>query len=247
MPFFYRRKPKPPTSTIFVPLIKLFKTTYRKQPPSDDEKPIIILETDTGSPILLSGPKSRYGLGISLHFIILPEDKSINTEVLWKFARREMREALIIEGLTKGEADMYALRLIDPITPPPEVVIEYAEEDFPILEDLRRVVTYQLLQGSKYDGTHEAMVQIYSDLAEIFQNLSAKRAPSSPEAAEALDGIMIRNIEVTIRQEDIEKKSIMDIEGKFQEIAKFFDMFSQKKYTKRMMPQDLQYIQRLYR
>ena len=98
MPFFYRRKPKLPTSTIFVPLLKLFKTTHHRDL-REDPQPKNNIPFDTGSPFLLSGPKSQYGLGISLHFILIPLAKQIQNKIIWGFAREEMRNALVLEGL----------------------------------------------------------------------------------------------------------------------------------------------------
>lgn len=247
MPFFYRRKPKPPSSTIFVPLLKLFLTTHRKEPREDSTPPAQKIALDTGSPILLSGPKSRFGLGISLHLIIIPEKQRINTDLVWHNARQEMRNALILEGLTEAEADLYALRLIDPIKVPIEIEIDYTKDDLAVLMDFQRLVTYQLLQGQHYDGTINSLSEIYGDLADTFVSLSTKKEPRNPDAAAQFQDAPFRNIDLTLHQEDIEKKTILDIEGKLYEIAKFFELFSQPRYLKLTTPQDTKYVRRLYR
>jgi hypothetical protein len=245
MPFFYRRKPKPPKSTVFIPLLKLFKTTHRKEPKEPD---LIVTEIplDSGSPILLSGPKSKYGLGISLHFIVIPEAERIDTKLVWRFARQEMRNALLLEGVEAQEADLFAYRLIDPINLPPEVSIEYPPDDYPVIEALQRLTTYQLLQGKRYDGTLESLAEIYTDLADTFVSLAVNQAPSSAEAKELFHETSFRNIEATISQVDIQKQAIIDVEGKLKEVATFFDMFGKKRYLSRVTPQDTKVIQRLY-
>lgn len=246
MPLFYRRKPKLPPSTLFVPVLKLFKTTHRK-PRSDHEKAVTQkIPLDTGSPILLSGPKSKYGLGISLHFIIIPSGKKINTKLVWHNTRQEMRNALILEGLAENEADMYAFRLIDPITAPPEVRVEYSDKDGVILENLQDLITYQLLQGQYYTGSLESLSRIYTELADTFYSVSANQPPKSEEAAERFQDVDFRNIEATILQEDIEKKVILDIRGKLEELTEFFGLFSQQKYLKRVTPQETRIIKALY-
>lgn len=247
MLFFYRRKPKPPVSTLFVPLLKLFETTHRREPKEAEHLAGINIPLDSGSPLLLSGPKSRYGLGISLHFIIIPEKQQINPEVIWHFARLEMRNALLLEGLSEPEADMYTLRLIDPITVPPEVRVEYSKDDLSVLEALQQLVTHQLLQGKRYNGSMEAISTIYMDLADTFISLATNRTPSNSEAAALFEEADFRNIDISIHQEDIEKKAILDIIGKLKEIAKFFELFSQNKnYLKRVTPQKVKVIQLLY-
>jgi hypothetical protein len=245
MPFFYRRKPKPPKSTVFIPLLKLFKTTHRKEPKEPD---LIVtdLPLDSGSPILLSGPKSKYGLGISLHFIVIPEAESINTKLVWRFARQEMRNALLLDGVEPQEADLFANRLIDPINLPPEVSIEYPPDDYPVIEALRRLTTYQLLQGKRYDGSLDSLADIYTDLADTFVSLAVNQEPSSAEAKVVFRDTAFRNIEATISQVDIQKQAIIDVEGKLKEVATFFDMFGKKRYLSRVTPQDPQVIQRLY-
>ena len=55
---------------------------------------------------------------------IIPENPKINTNCVWKYARGEMRDALILEGVSKKEADMFTGRLIDPLNPPIEIIIE---------------------------------------------------------------------------------------------------------------------------
>jgi hypothetical protein len=248
MPFFYRRKPKPPSSTIFVPLLKLFKTTHQKNRREDTEVTKEI-PLDIGSPFLLSGPKSQYGLGISLHFILIPQPKQINQKIVWKFAREEMRNALILEGLDPTEAEMYTLRLIDPLVPPPEIRVELSEEDKLILENFQYLITYQLLQGQKYSATLESIRTIYKDLADTFISLANNQTPANKEAGELFDGFTFRNIEVAIYQgimPPIEKKTIIDLIGKLKEIAKFFEIFAQDRYLKRSTPQTLKIIHRLY-
>ncbi|MDO8056341.1 MAG: hypothetical protein Q6361_05720 [Candidatus Hermodarchaeota archaeon] len=245
MPFFYRRKPKPPKSTVFIPLLKLFKTTHRKEP-KDPDLIVTDIPLDSGSPILLSGPKSKYGLGISLHFIIIPEAEKIDKKLVWRFARQEMRNALILEGIEAKEADLFAHRLIDPINLPPEISMEYSPEDYPVLEALQRLTTYQLLQGKRYTGSIESLSEIYTDLADTFISLAVNQVPSSSDAKELFRDVTFRNIEVTISQIDIQKQSIVDVEGKLKEIATFFDLFSKKRYLSRVTPQNPQVIQRLY-
>lgn len=246
MPLFYRRKPKLPPSTLFVPVLKLFKTTHRKTRAGTEEAVTPIIPLDIGSPILLSGPKSKFGLGISLHFIIIPSAKKINTELVWNFTRQEMRNALLLEGLAENEAAMYALRLIDPITTPPEVKVEYTDEDGVILKSLQDLISYQLLRGQSYTGTLESLSNIYTDLADTFYSVSANQPPRTEEAANLFQDVDFRNIEATIMQEDIEKKVIIDIEGKLEELTEFFRLFSQQKYLKRVTPQEMRFIKALY-
>jgi hypothetical protein len=229
-----------------VPLLKLFKTTVPRKTREPEDPKIASLPVDTGSPILLSGPKSQYGLGISLHFIIIPDVQQINTDLVWHYSRKEMRNALIAAGISKVEADMYALRLIDPIHLPPEIAVEYPEDKRYVLEDLQRVVTYQLLQGRQYTGTLESVKEIYSDLAMTFRNLAAKRTPESADAQNYVANTSLENIEVIIKQAEIEKQTILDISGKLREMAEFFEMFSQQKYLKRATPQDPKVIQQLF-
>jgi len=245
MPFFYRRKPKPPSSTIFVPLLKLFKTTHHRDMREESQHNNHI-PVDIGSPFFLSGPKSKFGLGISLHFILIPQAKHIQTKTVWRYAREEMRNALILEGLEETEAEMYALRLIDPLIPPPEIRVEFPNDDESILENFQQLITYQLLQGQKYTAAQASIKTIYSDLADTFISLANKQSPRNDEAAELFNEITFRNIEATIYQEDIEKKTIIDLIGKLKELAKFFEMFSQDKYLKRSTPQEPKIIQRLY-
>lgn len=246
MPLFYRRKRKPPSSTLFVPLLKLFKTTVPRKFKEGTDPAIANLPVDTGSPFLLSGPKSRYGLGISLHFIIIPDGKYINTDFIWFFARKEMRNALLFEGISEAEADMYALRLIDPINLPPEIIVEYPDNKRYVLEDLQLAITYQLLQGQKYMGSIESIRQIYSSLADTFISLATKKTPKSSKAQTFFEDTSFENIEVIIKQEDIEKKTIVDVIGKLREMAEFFEMFSQEKYLKQTTPQNPKYIQQLF-
>jgi hypothetical protein len=246
MPFFYRRKRKPPSSTLFVPLLKLFKTTTPRKPSESADSTVTAFPIDSGSPFLLSGPKSQYGLGISLHLIIIPESRSINTDLVWHYARKEMRSALMYEGITESEADMYALRLIDPITLPVEIVVEYPDENQHILKELRRAITFQLLQGKHFSGTLESIHDIYSSLADTFLSLATKNQPKSPEAAAYFGDTSFENVEVIIKQVDIEKRTIVDVIGKLREMAKFFDMFSQKKYLSKSTPQDLKVIRQLF-
>ena len=246
MPLFYRRKRKPPSSTLFIPLLKLYKTTVPRKPRESQNSAISSLPIDTGSPFLLSGPKSQYGLGISLHFIVIPSGQHINTDLIWHYARREMRNALIASGISEVEADMYALRLIDPIRLPPEITVEYPENKRYVLEDLQHAITYQLLQGKQYTGTLESVKEIYSDLAITFSNLAADRSPESADAQEYFTNTSFENIEVIIKQEEIEKRTILDISGKLHEMAEFFKMFSQPKYLKRTTPQDLKVVHQLF-
>jgi hypothetical protein len=231
---------------MFVPLLKLFKTTVPRKPSERADPAVATFPIDSGSPFLLSGPKSQYGLGISLHFIIIPDSKSINTELVWHYARKEMRNALMYEGIAESEADMYALRLIDPITLPVEIVVEYPEEKQHVLEDLQRGITFQLLQGKQFSGSLESIHDIYSSLADTFISLATKKTPKSPEAATYFKDASFENVEVIIKQADIEKRTILDVIGKLREISKFFDMFSQKKYLSRSTPQDLKVIQQLF-
>jgi hypothetical protein len=246
MPFFYRRKRKPPSSTLFVPLLKLFKTTTPRKPSEKADSAVTTFPIDSGSPFLLSGPKSQYGLGISLHFIVIPDSKSINTDLVWHYARREMRSALMYEGIAESEADMYALRLIDPISLPVEIVVEYPDEKQQVLKDLQRAITFQLLQGKQFSGTLESIHDIYSSLADTFLSLATKNTPKSPKAAAYFENAAFENVEVIIKQVDIEKRTILDVIGKLREMAKFFDMFSQKKYLSKSSPQDLKVIQQLF-
>jgi hypothetical protein len=185
-------------------------------------------------------------LGISLHFIIIPDAQEINTNLVWHYSRKEMRNALITAGISEMEADMYALRLINPIHLPPEITVEYPEDKRYVLEDLQDAVTYQLLQGKKYTGTLESIKKIYSDLAMTFRNLAAKRPPESADARNYFANTSFENIEVIIKQAEIEKQTILDIFGKLREMAKFFEMFSQQKYLKRATPQDQKVVQQLF-
>lgn len=245
MPFFYRRKPKPPSSTIFVPLLKLFKTTHQR----DRREKAEISETiplDTGSPFMLSGPKSQYGLGISLHFILIPQAKQINQKIIWRFAREEMQNALILDGLDRSEAKMYALRLIDPLFPPPEIRVEFQDDGKVILENFQSLITYQLLQGKQYSATLDSIRTIYLDLADTFISLANNQVPRNNEAATIFAETTFHNIEAAIYQEDIEKKTVIDLMGKLKEIAKFFEMFAQDRYLQRSSPQTPKIIERLY-
>ena len=150
------------------------------------------------------------------------------------------------EGISESEADMYALRLIDPITLPVEIVVEYPEEKQQVLKELQRAITFQLLQGKQFSGSIESIHDIYSGLADTFLSLATKKTPKSPEAADYFKDASFENVEVIIKQVDIEKRTILDVIGKLREMAKFFDMFSQKKYLSRSTPQDLKVIQQLY-
>ncbi len=181
-----------------------------------------------------------------MHFIIIPDPKTINTNLVWHFARVEMRNALMFEGIEEAEANMYALRLIDPITLPPEIIVEYPDDKRHVLEDLQRLITYQLLQGRQYTSTLESIKQIYSNLADTFISLATKKTPSSMEAATLFKNSSFDNIEVIIKQMDIEKQTILDIIGKLREMGKFFEMFSQDKYLKQSTPQNPKIIQQLF-
>jgi hypothetical protein len=243
---FYRRKPKPPSSTVFTPLLKLFKTENAPKA-EHDTRPSRGFVSETQAPFLLSGPKSRFGLGIALHFIVIPDHPAIDSESVWKQARGEIRTALVRDGLPEAEADVFAWRLIDPLNPPVEVTVEYDPADRIALTDFRCVMTYQLLRGRAYDGTLDSLKRIYSELADSTVSLQAGQEPSSPEAAGMLRGITIRNVPITIRQEDIEKRTILDLQGKLREASTYFAMFTKSKYLKRLTPQDPSVIQTLYR
>lgn len=244
MTFFYRRKPKPPSSTFFTPLLKLFKTEYST---TWSRSPSLTPVEDSGSPILLSGPKSRYGLGIGLHFIAIPQHPKIDADCVWKYARQEMRDALIREEVTEAEANMFTRRLIDLLHPPIEIIVEIEPEDQKILEDFRRLINYQLLLGQTYDGSLSSISKIYGELVETFTSIQAKQQPSNPDAAAELRGITLHNIPITIRQEDIEKKTILDIKGKLEEAIIFFTMFTKSRYLKRATSQKPLIIQQLYK
>ncbi len=244
MIFFYRRKPKPPSSTFFTPLLKLFQTEYsttgsRSRHPTPVE--------DSGSPILLSGPKSQYGLGIGLHFIAIPQHPNIESNCVWKYARVEMRDALIREGVSETEAKMFVGRLIDLLHPPIEITVEIEPENQRVLEDFRQLINYHLLLGKNFDGSKTSIAKIYGELVEIFTSIKAKRPPSNPDAAAELHDITLHNIPIIIHQEDIEKNTILDIEGKLQEAIRFFSMFTKSRYLKRATPQDPLIIQQLYK
>jgi hypothetical protein len=243
---FYRRKPKPPSSTIFTPLLKLFRTEYLPKSRSDHKR-----ADDQGvaeqRPFLLSGPKSQYGLGIALHFIVIPDDPMIDSECVWEHARREIRSSLIREGLPESEAEVFALRLIDPLHPPAEVAVDYDPADRAALEDFRRLVTYQLLRGQSYDGKLNSLKSIYHELADTFVSLQANQTPSNQEAARMLQGITVKNVPITIRQVEVEKKTILDLRGKLLEMTRYFAMFTQAKYVNRVTPQDLAVVEGLYR
>jgi hypothetical protein len=246
---FYRRKPKPPSSTIFTPLLKLFKTQYLSKPskPRSDTKPADGPRVEEQIPFLLSGPKSRYGLGIALHFIVIPEHPTIDPECVWEQARGQIRNSLIRGGLPESEADVFALRLIDPLHPPVGVTVDYDPADQVVLKDFRRLVTYQLLRGQAYDGSLASLRSIYHELADTFVSLQANQTPSNREAADVLGGIAIKNVQITIRQVDVEKKTILDLRDKLVEISRYFVMFTQAKYLKRVTPQDRAVVQTLYR
>jgi len=244
MTFFYRRKPKPPSSTFFTPLLKLFKTEYST---TWTKSPRPVPVEDSGSPILLSGPKSRYGLGIGLHFIAIPQHPRIDTNCVWKYARKEMYDALIQEGVTQAEAEMFTRRFIDLLQPPIEILVEIKPEDKKVIEDFRRLINYQLLLGQTYDGTSPSISRIYGELIETFTSIQAKGKPAKQDAAAELDDIILRNVTITIRQEDIEKKTILDIEGKLKEAIIFFKMFTNSRYLKRATPQEPLIIQQLYK
>lgn len=242
---FYRRKPKPPSSTIFAPLLKLYKSEELPRTPGGT-KAARTVGPGTQIPFLLSGPKSRFGLGIALHFIVIPNHPAINSERVWEQARGEIRNSLAREGLPEVEAEVYALRLIDPLNPPVEVTVEYDPADQVVLESFRRVITYQLLQGQAYDGTLASLKRIYRELADTFISVQARQKPSNQEAAEMLRGIAIKNVPTTIRQEDLAKRTILDLQDKLLEIARYFTMFTESKYLKRATPQDAAIIQTLY-
>jgi len=243
---FYRRKPKPPSSTIFTPLLKLYKTQHAAK---TDHGPNVGRGSSPEKqvPFLLSGPKSRFGLGIALHFIVIPDHPAIDSERLWDQARDEIRTALTLDGLPDVEADVFAWRLIDPLNPPVEVKVEYEPADHVFLENFRRVITYQLLRGQAYDGTVASLKSIYRELADTFVSLKTERKPSYHEAIDMLGGITLKNVPITIRQEDVEKKTILDLQGKLREAATYFAMFTEAKYLKRAAPQDPAVIQALYR
>jgi hypothetical protein len=241
---FYRRKPKPPSSTFFTPLLKLFKTEHSTSwSRSSQSTPV----KDIGSPILLSGPKSRYGLGIGLHFIAIPEHPRIDANCVWKFARQEMHNSLIQEEVSEAEAKMFTGRLIDLLQPPIEIIVEIEPENQKILEDFRRLINYQLLTGQDYDGTPSSISKIYGELKETFTRIQAKQQPSNPDAAKELESITLRNIPIIIRQEDIEKSTILDIKGKLEESIRFFTLLTKSRYLKRATPQEPLIIQQLYK
>jgi hypothetical protein len=79
-----------------------------------------------------------------------------------------------------------------------------------------------------------------------FRNLAAKRTPESADAQNYVANTSLENIEVIIKQAEIEKQTILDISGKLREMAEFFEMFSQQKYLKRATPQDPKVIQQLF-
>ena len=246
MLLFYRRKPKLPTSTMYIPVLKLFqatKTGHRNPTGSVSPKTLV----DDKVPILLSGPKSRYGLGIGLHFIIMPEHKAINVKQVWKLSRNEMKIALMQEGLEEKEAEVFGWRLIDPLDPPVEVLVEYDSENEPALRDFQRLITYQLLRGQDYNGTLTSVKSIYRELAETFATcLAGKPVKSPPVAADLLKGVKLQNIPIILRQEDIEKHGVLDIQEKTRELTRFLTMFTENKYLKRVTPLKPEKIQRLY-
>ncbi len=246
MLLFYRRKPKLPTSTVYIPILKLFQTTNTGYKNPDGSTPTRII-TDDSVPILLSGPKSRYGLGIGLHFIIMPEHETINVGQVWKFARNEMKNALMREGLEENEAEVFGWRLIDPLDPPVEVTVEYDSDHKPVIRDFQRLITYQLLRGQDFNGTLPSLKKIYRELAETFATvLAGKPVKSPPEAAELLKGVNLQNIPIILRQEDIEKHGVLDVEGKTRELTRFLIMFTEDKYLKRVNPQKPEYIHKLF-
>ncbi len=246
MLFFYRRKPKLPTSTMYIPILKLFQTTHTRHKNPDDSVPPRII-TDDRVPILLSGPKSRYGLGIGLHFIVMPEHQEINVGHIWKLVRNEMKTALMLEGLEEQEAEVFGWRLIDPLNPPVEVTVEYDSDIEPALLDFQRLITYQLLRGKDYNGEQSSLESIYKELAETFATvLAGKPVTSPPEAATLLEGIKLQNIPIILRQEDIEKHGVLDVESKTREITRFLTMFTERKYLKRVIPNEAQDVQKLY-
>ncbi len=247
MLLFYRRKPKLPTSTMYIPVLKLFQTSHKEHKSSPSDSSSTYHSTEDRTPILLSGPKSRYGLGIGLHFIVMPEHEAINTKLVWKIARQEMKNALMREELEEAEAEVFGWRLVDPLNPPVEVTVEYDSDNKPALTDFQRLVTYQLLRGQGYDGTLSSLKSIYTELAETFATvLAGKAVKSPPDAATILEGIKLQNIPIILRQEDIEKHGVLDVEGKTREITRFFIMFTQHKYLKRVTPLEPQHIQKLY-
>ncbi len=246
MLLFYRRKPKLPTSTMYIPVLKLYQTTHTVYRNPDSTTPSRI-STDDQVPILLSGPKSRYGLGIGLHFIVMPDHKMINVGHIWKLARSEMKTALMQEGLEEPEAEVFGWRLIDPLDPPVEVTVEYDSDNKPALTDFQRLVTYQLLRGQDYDGTLSSIKSIYTELAETFATcLAGKTVRSPPDAAALLEGIKLQNIPIILRQLDIEKHGVLDIEGKTRELTRFLTMFTENKYLKRVTPHKPKHIQTLF-
>jgi len=234
---FFRRKKREPISSVYVPLLKLFRATQ--------------LGYDK-SPILLSGPKSRRSLGIGLHTIIIPQHPEIDTRRVWKYARWELWKALTKEGLPKEEAEVFCWRMIDPLNPPIEVDVQVAEEDLRVLEDFRRLVTYQLLQGIDYDGTMESLIRIYGELSVFFQAIAQGETPHvdmgnpGAELVEELGEIRVRNITLTMLQDDIAKTSMLNLTGKIREIAKFYNLFTQPKYLSKTTPQQPQHVKRIY-
>jgi hypothetical protein len=231
---------------MYVPVLKLFQTTHTGHRNPDGSAPPRTI-TDDRVPIILSGPKSRYGLGIGLHFIIMPEHETINVEHIWKLVRSEMRTALMREGLEQQEAEVFGWRLINPLNPPVEVTVEYESENEPALLDFRRLVTYQLLRGQDYDGELSSLKSIYKELAETFTTvLAGKPVKSPPEAARLLEGVKLQNLPIILRQEDIEKHGVLDIESKTREITRFLIMFTEKKYLKRVIPHEVKNVQKLY-
>lgn len=247
MLLFYRRKPKLPTSTMYIPVLKLFQTTHKEHKDSPQDLSSVYSKTEDRMPILLSGPKSKYGLGIGLHFIVMPNHEAISTKQVWKFARQEMKNALIREGLEETEAEVFGWRLINPLNPPVEVTVEYDKDDKPALTHFQRLITYQLLRGQEYDGTLNSLQRIYKELAETFATLLAgKPVKSPPKAAGLLEGVKLQNIPIILRQEDIEKHGVLDIESKTREITRFLIMFTQRKYLKRVTPLEPKHVQSLF-
>lgn len=246
LPFFWRRQKKLTASAIYTPLLKLFKTTHTSHrqivTAKDAERNALM-----SSPLLLSGPKSKHSLGISLHFIILPQAKSINTKLVWKYSHLELREALLEQGVPVTEADIFTYRLIDPFNPPLGIQVDISHDDQKILEGLQGLVTYQLLKGQQYTGTHDSLSNIYTTLAQTVTSLLAEQTIQDKQAIPYLKNFKVRNIEVTLRQEAITKDTPLDIEGKLRELAEFYTFFTEAKYLSRTMPQDSSIIQKLYK
>jgi hypothetical protein len=158
-----------------------------------------------------------------------------------------MKTALMREGLEEKEAEVFGWRLIDPLDPPVEVVVDYEPENEPALRDFQRLITYQLLRGQDYNGTLDSVKSIYRELAETFATcLAGKPVKSPPDAVALLKGVKLQNIPIILRQEDIEKHGVLDIQGKTREVTRFLTMFTENKYLKRVTPHSQESIQKLY-